>query len=213
MSQIDHRPYDTVKRVIDAAAAGVGLVVLAPVIASVAWAVRRELGSPVLFRQQRPGRGAEVFELVKFRTMLQPDASRGRVTNEDRMTPFGQWLRSTSLDELPSLWNVLRGEMSLVGPRPLLVRYLPLYSSEQARRHEVRPGLTGLAQVNGRNALDWESRFALDVHYVDNRSLRLDLAIVWQTLIKVLRRDGVVSEGHVVGAPFAGTTQVGAERG
>ncbi len=214
MPQTSRRPYDTVKRIVDAAAAGVGLVALAPVMGAVACAVRYRLGSPVLFRQQRPGCQAEVFELIKFRTMLEPDASRGRVSNEERMTPFGRWLRSTSLDELPSLWNVLRGEMSLVGPRPLLVSYLPLYSSDQRRRHEVRPGLTGLAQVNGRNALDWSSRFELDVYYVDNRSLRLDLAIIWQTLIKVLRRDGVVSDGHVVGAPFSGTAaQVGAERG
>lgn len=206
MAESRSRPYDAVKRAADAAAAGAGLLLLSPLMAAVAGAVRCRLGSPVFFRQERPGRHGEIFELVKFRTMLEPDPSRGLITNADRMTPFGQWLRSTSLDELPSLWNVLRGEMSLVGPRPLLVSYLPLYSDEQRRRHEVRPGLTGLAQVNGRNALDWETRFELDVHYVDQRSPRLDLAILWQTLIKVIRREGVVSEGHVVGAPFSGST-------
>lgn len=212
--QSDERRYDSVKRAMDLVAAGLGLFVLAPVIGAVAAAVRSQLGRPVFFRQERPGHRGEVFELVKFRTMLEPDASRGRVTNDQRQAPFGQWLRSTSLDELPSLWNVVKGDMSLVGPRPLLVDYLPLYSREQARRHDVRPGLTGLAQINGRNALDWESRLELDVHYVANRSLRLDLMILWRTLIVVIRREGVTSEGHVVGAPFLGASaQERAENG
>lgn len=198
------KPYDTVKRGMDIVGAAVLLVATAPIQAGVAVAVAQKLGRPVLFRQQRPGKDGKPFTLLKFRTMLPVDEESGLVSNEQRMTPFGRTLRSTSLDELPSLWNVLRGELSLVGPRPLLMSYLPLYSHEQFRRHEVRPGLTGLAQVNGRNSLDWESRFVLDVRYVDHRSTGLDLRILWQTLLKVLSREGVASEGHVVGAPFSG---------
>lgn len=199
------RPYDCLKRVIDVVASAVGLFVTAPIQAGVAVAVLVTHGRPILFRQPRPGRDAKVFELVKFRTMLNVDRDRGRVTNEQRMTWFGSQLRALSLDELPSLWNVFKGDMSLVGPRPLLVKYLPLYSVDQARRHEVRPGLTGLAQVNGRNAVEWERRFRLDVHYVDHRSLRLDLKILFATVSKVLRRDGISTQGHVVGAPFVGS--------
>lgn len=197
-------PYDPWKRAIDIVASSVGLVATAPIQLVVAGVVLATMGRPVLFRQPRPGKDGEVFELVKFRSMRSVDESRGWVTNEQRMTKAGTLLRSTSLDELPSLWNILKGEMSLVGPRPLLVKYLPLYSAEQVRRHEVRPGLTGLAQVNGRNALDWESRFALDVEYVDQRSLALDIRILWQTLGKVVKRDGISSENSVVGAPFTG---------
>jgi lipopolysaccharide/colanic/teichoic acid biosynthesis glycosyltransferase len=158
----------------------------------------------VLFRQQRPGKDGEVCELVKFRTMLPLDPDRGLVTDEDRMTGFGAFLRSTSLDELPTLWNVLKGDMSRVGPRPRLVQYLERYSPEQARRHEVRPGVTGLAQVSGRNAITWDAKFAKDVEYVDQRSLSLDLSIVWRTLIQVFRRHGIAAEGNVTMPEFTG---------
>lgn len=198
------RVFDATKRIFDAGASGVALLVLSPIIGATAIAVALRLGRPVLFRQERPGLHGEVFELVKFRTMLNEDVARGIVSNEDRMTTFGARLRATSLDELPSLWNIVRGDMSLVGPRPLLVKYLPLYTPSQARRHEVRPGLTGLAQVNGRNALDWNSRFKLDVQYVENRSWRLDIKILLQTVDRVFRRDGIVSDGSVVGEPFSG---------
>ena len=185
--------YDPFKRVFDFVTSGVLLVVTAPIQAAVAVLVRHKLGSPVLFRQERPGKDEQVFELVKFRTMLDVDEANGLVTDEQRMTKFGALLRSTSLDELPTLWNVVKGDMSLVGPRPLLVRYLPLYSSEQRRRHEVRPGVTGLAQVSGRNAISWAKKFELDVEYVDNRTLGFDLKILWKTLAKVLRTSDVIS--------------------
>lgn len=203
------RPYDKLKRSLDVMASVSGLVVLAPLLLIVALLVWLRLGSPVLFRQSRPGLNGEVFELMKFRTMLEIDEAAGVVTNEQRMTDFGRVLRATSLDELPSLLNILRGDMSLVGPRPLLVKYLPLYSARQRRRHEVRPGLTGLAQVSGRNALEWERRFELDVHYVENRSLSLDVRILLQTVWKVIRRDGISTDGHPVGAPFQGSRQAG----
>lgn len=199
------RPYDFFKRGIDLVGSLMLIVLTSPVQLIVAFLIALRLGRPVFFRQSRPGKDGKVFTLLKFRTMLNLDESRGITSNEQRMTPFGSRLRSTSLDELPSLWNVLRGDMSLVGPRPLLVKYLPLYSEEQARRHEVRPGLTGLAQVNGRNALDWNSRFKFDVYYVDNRSIRLDLQILMKTAFKVVKRDGIATDGHVVGAPFEGT--------
>lgn len=197
--------FDTTKRAFDVIVAGTALVVSAPLIAMLAIVVALRLGRPILFRQNRPGRDGEIFELIKFRTMLNPNPARGIVSNDQRMTPLGSRLREWSVDELPSLWNILRGDMSLVGPRPLLIDYLPRYSPEQARRHRVRPGLTGLAQVNGRNALDWESRFELDVHYVDHRSWCLDVQILGQTVRKVIQRDGVTSQGFVVGAPFQGT--------
>ena len=198
----DRRAYDVTKRILDAGVAGVGLVVTAPLQAAVALAVLKEHGRPVLFRQPRPGKDGRVFELVKFRTMLLPDAQR--VSDADRLTSLGALLRATSLDELPTLWNVLKGDMSLVGPRPLLVQYLERYSPEQARRHEVRPGITGLAQVRGRNNLDWDEKFALDVEYVDNRSLGLDLRILWETVAVVLLRRGISADGHVTMSEFRG---------
>ncbi|WP_445258378.1 sugar transferase [Nocardioides aurantiacus] len=187
--------YDPLKRVIDVFLGGLALVVSLPVQAVVAVLVRRRLGAPVLFRQDRPGKDERVFELVKFRTMVDPDPARGLVSDEERLTPFGMVLRSTSLDELPTLWNVVRGDMSLVGPRPLLVRYLDRYSPVERRRHEVRPGVTGLAQVSGRNALTWSDKFARDLEYVEQRSLALDARIVVRTLLQVLRRDGISADG------------------
>lgn len=197
-----HKVYECVKRGLDIVGSGVGLVILSPVIGAVALAVRSKLGSPVIFKQPRPGLNGKIFTLYKFRSMLDVDESRGLLSNEQRITSFGRLLRSTSLDELPSLVNVLKGDMSVVGPRPLLTEYLEAYSPEQARRHEARPGITGLAQVNGRNDLEWEDRFALDVEYVDSRSWTLDLKIILKTLGTALRRDGITSEGHVVGANF-----------
>jgi len=194
-----------IKRGLDILTALVALLVLWPLMVGVAILVRVRLGSPVLFRQRRPGRGGELFELIKFRSMSERREADGRVASDEaRLTPFGRWLRSTSLDELPTLWNVLRGDMSLVGPRPLLPEYLPLYDAEQARRHEVRPGVTGWAQVNGRNALEWNDRFRLDVWYVDNRSLALDLLILWRTVSKVWRRDGIESFDASATPRFAG---------
>ena len=183
------------KRAIDVFGAAVGLIALAPVLLLVALAVRLFLGSPVLFRQIRAGRHGQPFELLKFRTMTEARAATGELLPDpERLTRFGSWLRSTSLDELPELINVLRGEMSLVGPRPLLLEYLPHYSAEQARRHDVRPGITSWANVRGRNALSWERRLALDVWYVDHCSLALDLKILLITVVKVLRREGITPE-------------------
>lgn len=203
------RSYRLLSRARDVTLAGAALVVLAPVIAATAVAVRRSMGSPVLFRQVRPGRGGRPFTMVKFRTMAEPDPARGLVTDADRLVPLGKALRSTSLDELPSLWNVVRGDMSLVGPRPLLTSYLDRYSPEQSRRHEVRPGLTGWAQVNGRNAVTWEERLAMDVWYVDHRSLRLDAQILWRTIAQVARRDGITADGHVTMPEFLGPGEAG----
>lgn len=197
--------YDTVKRALDLAVGGLGLVVSSPVQVVVAALVAKKLGRPVLFRQERPGRDGKIFTLVKFRTMREPDHAKGLVSDSERMTRFGQLLRSTSLDELPTLWNVVRGDMSLVGPRPLLPAYLPLYSPEQARRHEVRPGITGYAQTSGRNALSWSQRFALDLEYVERRSFAFDLKILWATVRTVFVREGISAEGHVTMAPFTGT--------
>lgn len=195
-----------IKPAIEPALAGAGLLLLSPLLAALGLLVRQRLGSPVLFRQVRPGLGGEPFEMVKFRTMTDArDANGTLLPDSERMTPLGQFLRSSSLDELPELWNVVRGEMSLVGPRPLLMRYLDRYTPEQARRHEVRPGITGLAQVSGRNALSWEDKFALDVWYVDHRSLGLDLKILAQTVLKVVRRDNVSASDHVTMPEFAGT--------
>lgn len=198
--------FDALKRSIDIAVSGVGLVVTAPIQASVALAVAAIHGTPVLFRQPRPGKGGKVFELVKFRTMLTPDADH--VTDEQRLTRFGRLLRATSLDELPTLWNVFKGDMSLVGPRPLLVSYLEHYTPEQAKRHDVRPGVTGLAQVRGRNAVNWEDRFAADVEYVNNRSLKLDVDILLRTVSLVFRREGISQEGHATMPEFMGAGSV-----
>lgn len=198
-------PYDPVKRAIDVAVGGAAFVVSLPVQAAVAVLVRLKLGSPVFFSQPRPGKDGVVFEMRKFRTMLEVDEAKGLVTDEQRMTRFGALLRSTSLDELPTLWHVLKGDMSLVGPRPLLVRYLDRYTPRQARRHEVRPGVTGLAQVSGRNAISWEEKFDKDVEYVDNRSLRLDLSILWRTVSQVSKRDGITAEGEVTMGEFLGS--------
>lgn len=194
------------KRVFDLAVSVPAFVLSLPVQAVVAVAVRRALGSPVLFEQNRPGLDGTVFVMRKFRTMLEPDPARGLVTDAQRLTRFGAFLRSTSLDELPTLWNIVRGDMSVVGPRPLLVQYLDRYSPEQARRHEVRPGLTGLAQVSGRNALTWDERLALDVEYVDHHSLRGDLSIIARTVSAVLRRDGISSVGNATMPEFMGNT-------
>ncbi|MFN8047613.1 MAG: sugar transferase [Ancrocorticia sp.] len=191
------------KRFVDIVASVLGLFVLAPLIAGIAVTVRIKLGSPVLFRQVRPGKDNELFTLYKFRSMKDVDEENGLITNEQRMTVFGCKLRASSLDELPTLWNVLRGDMSLVGPRPLLVEYLPLYSSTQARRHEVRPGVTGLAQAKGRNALSWDQKFLYDVHYVDNCSFIMDMRILAMTVRQVLKRDGIASDGYLVGEPFS----------
>ncbi|MCQ4246369.1 sugar transferase [Stutzerimonas decontaminans] len=195
-----------IKRAFDIFAAAVGLLLLFPVIATVAWLVRCKLGSPVMFRQTRPGIDGKPFEMIKFRTMLDATDAQGKpLPDSERLTPFGHLLRSTSLDELPELWNVLRGDMSLVGPRPLLMEYLPLYSPEQYRRHEVRPGVTGWAQVNGRNALSWEEKFRLDIWYVDNQSFLLDLKIIVLTVKKVFIRDGINADGEVTMSKFTGT--------
>ena len=194
-------PFDFIKRGADIAVSAVGLIITAPIQIAVAVAVRVNLGSPVLFRQQRPGKNERIFELMKFRTMLPVTAQY--TTDEERLTKFGKFLRSTSLDELPSLWNVFRGDMSLVGPRPLLVEYLEHYSPEQARRHEVRPGITGLAQVRGRNDVDWDRRFEYDVEYVDNRSIGLDLKILVDTVTTVLKRSGISQEGHATMPKFS----------
>ncbi len=186
------------KRLFDTLAVVMGLICLFPVLAFVSLQVRRKMGSPVLFRQVRPGMHGESFEMLKFRTMRNAlDANGNLLLDAERITPFGKILRSSSIDELPELWNVLKGEMSLVGPRPLLMEYLPFYSPEQVRRHEVRPGITGWAQVNGRNALSWEEKFKLDVWYVDNRSFWLDMKILWLTVSKVLKRDGISQEGSM----------------
>jgi lipopolysaccharide/colanic/teichoic acid biosynthesis glycosyltransferase len=196
------------KRIFDLLAAAILLVLLAPLMAVVAVCVRLALGSPVLFRQSRPGWNGRAFPLLKFRTMRSAfDASGRPLPDGERLTGFGKVLRRTSLDELPELLNVLKGEMSLVGPRPLLMEYLPLYTSEQARRHDVKPGLTGWAQVNGRNAISWEQKFRLDVWYVDHASLSLDLKILWLTLSKVLRGDGIAQHGAATAESFKGSKQ------
>jgi lipopolysaccharide/colanic/teichoic acid biosynthesis glycosyltransferase len=193
------------KRLFDLAVSLPAFVVSLPVQAVIALAVRLSMGRPVLFRQRRPGLHGEVFELVKFRTMHHEDFSRGRVDDASRLTTAGRVLRKLSLDELPSLWNIVRGDMSLVGPRPLLERYLDRYSPEQARRHEVRPGLTGLAQVSGRNQLSWEDKLRLDVEYVDTRSFVGDLRILAATVHQVVRGSGVSAVGEATMPEFRGT--------
>lgn len=194
------------KRLFDIAVSLLALVILAPLLAFVWLLVRWKLGRPVLFRQVRPGLDGKPFKLLKFRTMTDACGTGGKLlSDEERLPAFGRFLRSTSLDELPELWNVLKGEMSLVGPRPLLMEYLPLYSPQQARRHEVRPGLTGWAQVNGRNAISWPEKFDFDVWYVVNRSLRLDIKILALTVVRVLKRSDISAEGEATMTPFTGT--------
>jgi len=194
------------KRFFDLVLAVLALLLLGMPLLFLIWQVRRKLGSPVFFRQTRPGLHGRPFEMVKFRTMTDARGRDGNLFSDaERLTAFGRFLRATSLDELPELWNVLKGDMSLVGPRPLLMEYLPLYSPEQARRHEVRPGITGWAQVNGRNAISWDDKFRLDVWYVDHRSLWLDIKILWLTVKKVLVREGISAAGEATMPVFKGT--------
>ena len=193
------------KRYFDLALVVLSALFWVPILILVALMVRWRLGAPVFFRQERPGLNAKPFHLIKFRSMTDERDSDGNLLPDaDRLPAFGQWLRSTSLDELPELLNILKGEMSFVGPRPLLMRYLPLYSTEQARRHEAVPGVTGWAQVNGRNAIGWEEKFKLDVWYVDHRSLWLDIKILWLTLLTVVRRDGIQAPGEATMPFFEG---------
>ena len=195
-----------VKRLLDLLIAAVALAILSPLLAVVALLVRARLGSPVLFRQERPGLHGRPFTLIKFRTMRDARDQHGKpLADEQRLTRFGRWLRATSVDELPELWDVLRGDMSLVGPRPLLMHYLPLYSTEQARRHDVRPGITGWAQVNGRNAISWEEKFELDVWYVDHWSLWLDLRILSRSVLALVRPHGISAEGSATMPEFRGS--------
>ncbi|WP_412461846.1 sugar transferase [Pseudomonas sp. SC11] len=194
-----------IKRLFDVVASACALLLLSPVIGIVAWKVRKNLGAPVLFRQQRPGLHGKPFEMVKFRTMRDAVDAQGNVLPDaERMTPFGSFLRASSLDELPELWNVLLGHMSLVGPRPLLMEYLPLYSQQQYRRHDVRPGVTGWAQINGRNALSWDEKFKLDIWYVDNRSFWLDIKILLLTVKKVVKKDDITGSGEATMSKFTG---------
>jgi lipopolysaccharide/colanic/teichoic acid biosynthesis glycosyltransferase len=194
------------KRLFDLTLSTLALIFLSPLLGLLALLARLKLGSPVLFRQQRPGLHGRPFTLLKFRTMIDKRDGQGNpLPDAERLTQFGAFLRASSLDELPELWNVLKGEMSLVGPRPLLMQYLPLYTPEQARRHEVRPGITGWAQVNGRNALTWEEKFALDVWYVDNHTLWLDLRIIFLTFSKIIRREAINQPGQATMKPFEGS--------
>lgn len=196
-----------IKRLFDITAASTAMVVLSPVYALLAYKVNKELGSPVLFRQVRPGLDGEPFEMLKFRSMKDAtDADGNLLPSDERLTPFGRKLRASSLDELPGLWNVLKGDMSLVGPRPLLMEYLPLYNTEQARRHNVRPGITGYAQVNGRNSIEWDERFNLDTWYVDNQSLLLDVKILFKTVKKVIIKDGINADDGKIMGRFQGNT-------
>lgn len=196
------------KRLLDIVIASSALVLLSPVYALVAYKVRKNLGSPVLFRQLRPGLHGKPFEMVKFRTMKDAlDAEGNPLPDSERLTPFGKMLRATSLDEMPELWNVIRGDMSIVGPRPLLMEYLPLYNEQQAKRHNVRPGITGYAQVNGRNAISWEKKFELDTWYVENQSLWLDFKIMLKTIKKVIAKDDISAEGEATMTKFTGTPE------
>lgn len=194
-----------IKRAFDIIGSAVGLIIFSPIFIIVALTIRCKMGSPTLFRQARPGLNGKPFRMVKFRTMSTALDARGNVLPDaERLTKLGRFLRSSSLDELPELWNVLKGDMSLVGPRPLLLEYLTSYSPEQARRHEVRPGVTGWAQVNGRNAISWDEKFALDVWYVDNRSLLIDLKIICLTVRKVVEREGIAAKGEATIKKFEG---------
>lgn len=195
-----------IKRLFDITAAGAALVILSPVYAITTYKVKKNLGSPVLFRQTRPGLNGKPFEMIKFRTMKDAIDSAGNpLPDSERLTDFGKALRNSSLDELPELWNVVKGDMSLVGPRPLLMEYLPLYSKEQARRHNVRPGITGYAQVNGRNAIGWDKKFELDTWYVDNQSFWLDIKILLKTVKKVVVKDGISADGEATMSKFTGS--------
>ena len=197
-----------IKRLLDITVSSAALVVLSPVYAVVGYKIKKNLGSPILFRQTRPGLDGKPFEMVKFRTMTDATDSEGNLLpNSERLTPFGNTLRSTSLDELPELWNVLKGDMSLVGPRPLLMEYVPLYNEEQARRHKVRPGVTGWAQVNGRNAISWDDKFKFDAWYVDNQSLLLDIKILVKTVKKVLIKEDINASDNVTMSRFTGNSQ------
>lgn len=196
------------KRLLDIIIASVALVLLSPLYAFVAYKVKKNLGSPILFRQVRPGLHGKPFEMIKFRTMKDAvDVQGNPLPDSERLTPFGKMLRSTSLDEMPELWNVIKGDMSIVGPRPLLMEYLPLYSPEQAKRHDVRPGMTGHAQVNGRNAISWEEKFKLDTWYVENQSTWLDFKIMLKTVKKVITKDDISAEGEVTMSKFTGTPE------
>ena len=194
-----------VKRAIDIVCSGIGLIVLSPILVIAAILIRKNLGSPIFFTQDRIGKDGKVFKMIKFRTMLDATDKYGnQLPDEERLTSFGKFLRSTSIDELPELVNVFLGDMSLVGPRPLLVEYKDLYSTEQWRRHEVRPGITGWAQVNGRNSISWSERFKLDVEYIDNYNLILDIKILFMTVLKVIKKDGISQDGHVTMEKFNG---------
>lgn len=193
------------KRLFDLIVSSVGLIIILPFFILLIFLVRIKMGSPIFFTQTRPGKDGKSFTFYKFRTMIdQKDEEGNLLPDKDRLTSFGSFLRKTSLDELPSLFNVITGDMSLVGPRPLLVQYLPLYNDFQKRRHEVKPGITGWAQVNGRNALSWPKKFELDVWYVDNKSFWLDLKILFLTMYKVFKREGISAEGEATMAPFTG---------
>lgn len=194
-----------VKRAIDIVCSGIGLIVLSPILVIAAILIKKNLGSPIFFTQDRIGKDGKVFKMIKFRTMLDATDKYGnQLPDEERLTSFGKFLRSTSIDELPELVNVFLGDMSLVGPRPLLVEYKDLYSTEQWRRHEVRPGITGWAQVNGRNSISWAERFKLDVEYIDNYNLILDIKILFMTVLKVIKKDGISQDGHVTMEKFNG---------
>ncbi|QIC61249.1 sugar transferase [Acinetobacter schindleri] len=197
-----------IKRILDITIASTALILLSPVYLIVAHKVKKNLGSPVLFRQVRPGLHGKPFEMIKFRTMKDAlDAEGNPLPDSERLTPFGKMLRTTSLDEMPELWNVIKGDMSIVGPRPLLMEYLPLYNAEQAKRHNVRPGITGYAQVNGRNAISWEKKFELDTWYVENQSLWLDFKIMLKTIKKVIAKDDISAEGEATMTKFTGTPE------
>ena len=195
-----------IKRLLDITIASIALILLSPLYAFVAYKVKKNLGSPVLFRQVRPGLHGKPFEMIKFRTMRDAlDAQGNPLPDSERLTPFGKMLRSSSLDEMPELWNVIKGDMSIVGPRPLLTEYLPLYNTQQAKRHNVRPGMTGHAQVNGRNAIGWEEKFKLDTWYVENQSTLLDFKIMFKTVHKVLAKDDISAEGEATMTKFVGS--------
>ena len=194
------------KRLLDIIIASIALILLSPLYALVAYKVKKNLGSPILFRQVRPGLHGKPFEMIKFRTMKDAIDEQGNpLPDSERLTPFGKMLRSTSLDEMPELWNVIKGDMSIVGPRPLLMEYLPLYNEDQAKRHNVRPGMTGHAQVNGRNAISWEEKFTLDTWYVENQSIWLDFKIMLKTVQKVIAKDDISAEGEATMTKFTGT--------